>query len=286
MGANHVRKEVQRYLSEDVDRRVSFIQQELWIDYKTSEAVFRIMNNMSEVPLRPNAPALLVVGPGGSGKSAIISQIPHRVKNSKGLIVVSMAESPEIYIKKTLRSELSAALGLPSSQASGLKGAADIPNELREVIKLRRVWGLVIDEFHDALLRTKQEQRINMSILKKLLSAEYGLKLFIFGTMSAKLAMQSNEEFKRRFHEVMLGDWKEDEEFRSFLLELEESLPLRKPSCLYSEEMVSAILSITSGRMDKTVEIIRSAACYAIKTGVESINLDLLKKAVKNPWGY
>ena len=84
----------------------------------------------------------------------------------------------------------------------------------------------------------------------------------------------------------MLGDWKEDEEFRSFLLELEESLPLRKPSCLYSEEMVSAILSITSGRMDKTVEIIRSAACYAIKTGVESINLDLLKKAVKNPWGY
>ena len=209
MGANHVRKEVQRYLSEDVDRRVSFIQQELWIDYKTSEAVFRIMNNMSEVPLRPNAPALLVVGPGGSGKSAIISQIPHRVKNSKGLIVVSMAESPEIYIKKTLRSELSAALGLPSSQASGLKGAADIPNELREVIKLRRVWGLVIYEFHDALLRTKQEQRINMSILKKLLSAEYGLKLFIFGTMSAKLAMQSNEEFKRRFHEVMLGDWKE-----------------------------------------------------------------------------
>lgn len=143
MGANHVRKEVQRYLSEDVDRRVSFIQQELWIDYKTSEAVFRIMNNMSEVPLRPNAPALLVVGPGGSGKSAIISQIPHRVKNSKGLIVVSMAESPEIYIKKTLRSELSAALGLPSSQASGLKGAADIPNELREVIKLRRVWGPV-----------------------------------------------------------------------------------------------------------------------------------------------
>jgi hypothetical protein len=50
--------------------------------------------------------------------------------------------------------------------------------------------------------------------------------------------------------------------------------------------MVSAILSITAGRMDKTVEIIRSAACYAIKMGVEAINLDLIKKAVKNPWGY
>jgi hypothetical protein len=125
-----------------------------------------------------------------------------------------------------------------------------------------------------------------MSILKKMLSSEYGLKLFCFGTVSARNALQSNDEFKRRFYEISLGDWSEDEAFRAFLLEVEESLPLKKPSLLYSEELVKAILSVTYGRMDKTIELIKSAACYAIKSGAEQIDLEMLRRATRNPWGY
>src|SRR5690606_41474715 len=125
----------------------------------------------------------------------------------------------------SLKAELALALGLPLSSGVRHKSGSDIiPNESREVIRLRRVWGLVIDEFHDALLRPKQEQRVNMSILKKLLGGAYGLKLFCFGTVSARNALQSNDEFKRRFHEVALTGGFEDEGYRSFLLEVEESL--------------------------------------------------------------
>jgi hypothetical protein len=286
MDDSHVREDIRKYLSAEVHVRLAVIQQEVWIDYRSSEAVFKMMNNMADVPPRPNAPALLVVGAGGSGKSAIVSQIPRRVNNSEGLIVMSMAESPEISSRRTLRSELARALGVPLSQPATLKNQGDVPNEIKEIIKLRKIWGLVIDEFHDALLRTKQEQRINMSILKKLLSDEYGLKLFLFGTVSAKSALSSNLEFSRRFHEVTLGDWQEDEEFRAFLLELEESLPLRKPSYLYSGEIVGVLLDIASGRMDKTVDLVRSAACFAIKSGAESIDRELIIKAATNPWGY
>lgn len=286
MSDEHVRPDKRKYLSEDTDVRIAAILEELWVDNNSSEAVFRMMNNIEAVPDRMNAPALLVVGPGGSGKTAIISKIPSRIKNSDRLAFISMAESPEINVKKSLKTELALALGLPITAAQGAKGGSHIPNEIREVIKLRRIWGLVIDEFHDALLRSKQEQRMHMSILKKLLGAEYGLKLFCFGTFSARNALQSNDEFKRRFHEVILADWGEDEEFRSFLLEVEESLPLRLPSHLYSEEMVRSILSITYGRMDKTLDLIRGAACYAVKLGVEKIDLDMLQRANKNPWGY
>lgn len=286
MSGEHVRPDRQKYLSADVDVRIAAILQELWVDNSSSEAVFRIMNNIAAVPGRMNAPALLVIGPGGSGKTAIISKIPTRVKNSEGLAFISLAESPEINVKKSLKSELARALGVPITAAQAAKSGSDIPNEIREVIKLRKIWGLVIDEFHDALLRPKQEQRAIMSTLKKLLGSEYGLKLFCFGTMSARNALQSNDEFKRRFHEVALADWGEDEEFRSFLLEVEESLPLRLPSHLYSEEMVRSILSITYGRMDRTLDLIRSAACYAVKLGVEKIDLDMLRRANKNPWGY
>lgn len=286
MKFSHVREGIRAYVDADVETRMRITQQEVWIDYKSSETVFGMMNNIAEVPQRANAPALLVTGAGGTGKSAIISQIHKRVKNSGGLIFLSMAESPEISVKKTLRSELAMALGVPASRATSLKSSVDIPNEIREVIRYRNIWGLVLDEFHDALLRAKQEQRVNMSILKKLLSIEFGLKLFLFGTESAKLAMNSNPEFERRFTVVELGDWKESEEFRAFLLDLEESIPLKNPSCLYSEEMVGKILSITAGRMDKTVDLIRGAACYAIKLGIESITVEMLDKAAKNPWGY
>jgi hypothetical protein len=197
-----------------------------------------------------------------------------------------MAASPEINVKKTLKVELTLALGLPLSSGFRSKSSMDIPNEVREVIRLRKIWGAVIDEFHDALLRSKQEQRENMSMLKKLLSAEYGLKLFCFGTVIARNALQSNDEFKRRFHEVELKDWAEDEAFRAFLLEVEEALPLREPSCLYSELMVRSLLAITSGRMDKTLDLLRSAACYAVKLGTEQITPEMLHRAAQNPWGY
>jgi GTPase SAR1 family protein len=123
-----------------------------------------MMNNIAEVPERLNAPALLVIGPGGSGKTSIISKIPSRVRNSEGLLMISMAETPEVSIKKNLRVELALALGLPGEIRSRAKSGSEIPKELKEVIKLRQIWGVVIDEFHDALLRSKQEQRVNMSI--------------------------------------------------------------------------------------------------------------------------
>lgn len=286
MNYNHLKQSAQKYLNLDIDSRIAVIQREVWVDYGTSEAVFHMMNNMADVPDRQNAPALLVTGPGGAGKSAIIAKIRNRVRRSEGLIFLSMAESPEIAIKKSLRTELAIAVGIPIDQHSRVRPGSEIPREIAEVIKLRGFWGVVIDELHDALLRPKHEQRINMSILKKLLSSEYGLKLFCFGTIAAKQALQSNDEFKRRFFEVPLKDWIEDEAFRAFLLEIEESLPLKKPSNLYSKEMVKEILHTTSGRMDSTISLIRSAACYALRSGAECIDVDFLQRAKRNPWGY
>ncbi|MCE4072373.1 MULTISPECIES: TniB family NTP-binding protein [Pseudomonas] len=285
MEYSHVRPDVRDLLGLSIKDRMALMHRDLWINNPTTESVFRAINNISEIPSRLNAPALLVTGAGGSGKSALIDQIPKRVKNSDGLIFVTMAEDPEICAKKDLREELSKALGIPVAKKIS-RNDTGLPRGMIEVIRLRKVWGVVIDEMHDALLRPKQEQRMNMSVLKRLLSKEYGLCLFVFGTVMAKHALHSNEEFKRRFYEIELEDWKEDEAFRSFLLEVEESLPLRTASKLYSEEMVHQILVSTTGRMDKILELIKSAACYALKEGVEYIDIDFLRRAARDPWGY
>ncbi|MFW9082538.1 TniB family NTP-binding protein [Pseudomonas sp. P2757] len=210
----------------------------------------------------------------------------HRVVNSKGLLFIDMAEDPQIATKKSLRGELAKALQLPFDSLTRASPKVDVPNELGEAIKLRGIWGIVIDELQDALLRSKQEQRANMSILKKLVGPAYGLKMFGFGTVAARLALSSNDEFKRRFFEFPLENWKESEEFRSFLFEIEELMPLKLPSKLYSEEMTKAIITISAGRMDKTVELLRCAASYAIRRKIECIDIQCLKWAAKSPWGY
>lgn len=286
MDGNHLRADRRDLLALDPERRIKIIQADVWVDYQPSESIFRIINNIADVPSRITAPALLVTGPGGAGKTAIVKQIPHRVKNSTGLIFVDMAEDPGIRVNKSLRFELARAMGLPVDSPAFNNPRIDMPKELGEVIKLRKIWGIVIDELHDALLRNKQEQRMNMSILKKLLGESYGLAIIGFGTEVARSALSSNSEFKRRFHEFVLSDWRESEEFRAFLLEMEELIPLKKPSYLYSEKMVKAILNATEGRMDKTIELLKSSASYAIRKGVEAIDLECLSLASRNPWGY
>lgn len=63
-------------------------------------------------------------------------------------------------------------------------------------------------------------------------------------------------------------------------------MPLKEPSHLYSEEIVQALLSITHGRMDNALDILKSAACFAIKRGTERITEDMLRRAGDNLWGY
>lgn len=282
---DHVREDIREFVNVDITTRIAMIQKDVWINHRSSDEIFRVMNNMADIPNRINAPALLITGEGGTGKTTIINQIPKRVKNSEGLITIDMAEDLDLGAKKSLKVELAKALGLPQDRrASGQNG--DIPNEIKEVIKLRKLWGVTIDEMHDALLRPKQEQRANLSILKKLLGPEYHMVLFCFGTGKARQALKSSIEFERGFYEIKLDDWEENEEFRSFLLEYEESLPLKEPSNLYSKKMVKTLLKLTGGRMDTTISLIKAAACYAIRNGEEAITAEWINRASRSPWSY
>ena len=46
MSSEHVRSDIQKYLSADVDTRIAAIHNELWVDNNSSEAVFRINNDV------------------------------------------------------------------------------------------------------------------------------------------------------------------------------------------------------------------------------------------------
>lgn len=271
----------------DARERIALMNKDFWIDYGPGEKIFKMINNISCVPRRITAPALMVAGIGGTGKSAIVHQIPKRVEHSDGLLFLDMAVDPEYpQQKKTFHSELCRALGIPPQGSFKSKQGNWVLHELSDTLKLRGVWGIVIDEIHELLLVKKDEQRINGSILKTLIGERYGLCLFGFGVFGAASVLAAKPETKRRFTEIVLSDWGETEEFRGFLLAVEDNLPLREPSKLYEKDMVRTILQSTHGRMDQVINLIRSAGCYALKSGKEYIDIECLKAAAENEWLY
>lgn len=272
-------------LSLSDEARIHEIQKDdIYIESPVPMGVISVLKNMLKTSDRVQAPCLIVTGEGGSGKTSIIRQIKADHQISEQLVFVALNVNPYNLKFGELLVE---ALGVPPGSSVFGKPRKDLlPRELGEVIKLRGIKGLVIDELHDAMLVPRAEQQRNLSILKGLSNSPYCLTVAGFGTSAAKNALSYDYQLSRRFYKVELGDWYESEDFRSFLAGVELNLPLRMPSGLDGPEIVSLLIETTNGRMDDVVKLIKSAACYAICAGDERITLKNLRQAAASPWGY
>ncbi|MBM0280434.1 TniB family NTP-binding protein [Pseudomonas chlororaphis] len=256
----------------------------VWVDYPLAAKISDIVNNFCELPRRSQAPCMIVCGEGGTGKTSIINQLKRESRFKEKLIYVALNVNPYGYKFNELIAD---ALGVPCKSTRGVGRKSDsLMVELEEVIRLRNIRGIVIDELHDAMLVPRLEQGKHLSLLKGLSNAPFGLSVVGFGTNSAGNALAADKQLSRRFIKFQLTDWSETEGFRSFLAGLEEMLPLKYSSGLDREEIVGLLLSSTLGRMDDVVKLIRSTACYAIRTGEEKITPELLNKTITSPWGY
>lgn len=267
------------------DQRIAEIQKDdVWIEYPQTSKILDVLGNMLSVTDRIQAPCIMVGGEGGTGKTSIINQIKTNPTWRKSLVFLALNENP---FGLKFRELIVEALGVPHNfNGGGRTTKSVLPRELLEVIRLRQVKGIVIDEFHDAMLVSRIEQQKNLSLLKGLSGAPLSLSIFGFGTMSAKNALTFDPQLNRRFYKVDLEDWDESETFRSFLAGVEENLPLKLPSALYNPEIVQFLLVNTGGRMDDVIKLIKSAAAYAIRSGEERITLKQLDAAAAKPWNY
>lgn len=282
--ATHLQEQFRSLLNWSDDRRIAAIQDDYrWIDYPQSEAVFKTISNMLSVPNRSQAPCLLVYGEGGTGKSSIVSRLKSFPRFRERLIYVDLSIKPG---NAKLSKLISEALGAPFEHVKDGRDMRPVPVEIEQIIKLRGIKGIVLDELHDAFWVPRLEQQRNLSLIKGLTNAPNGLSVFGFGTSAANNALKSDAQFYRRFNTIMLQDWSEGDEFRSFVMGLESQLPLMKPSFLDSADLCGFILERTGGRMDAVIRLIRAAACYAIAGGEEAITINTLRKAFADPWGY
>lgn len=283
--ADHLLPMRRRLLELNDDLRIEEIHKDkIFISYPAADKILDIVSNMLNVSDRVQAPCLLVKGAGGSGKTSIINQIKHNKEASGRLVFLALNANP--YNLK-FGELLSDALGVPSGHSTNARYRKELlPTELGEIIKLRQIKGMVIDELQDAMLVARPEQLKNLSIIKGLTNAPYCLSLIGFGTSAAKSALTVDAQLSRRFHVVELEDWSETENFRSFLAGIEQNLPLKNASNLDGYEITKLLLELTGGRMDEVIKIIKSAASYAVKSGEERVTPSNLEKGLVAPWSY
>lgn len=281
MDLSHIKDAKRSLALSGVVERIDIINKNIWVDCPQCSRVERVVKNMLNARGLSPAPCLLVCGEGGAGKTSIINRISSRHGAADGTVVfASLAENPD---ELRFRELLLMALGVPlKAQGSGAK----LPNGLVKHLQLRKIFAVIIDEFHDALLAQVSEQRKNLSLLKKLSEPPYHLSIMGFGTTSAVNALNQDTQLERRFEVLKLLPWVEGDEFRSFLASIEENLPLRKASKLYSQETVKYLLTNTNGTMDQVLKVIRFAAIHAIKNGEEKITMESMQEGAVRRWDY
>lgn len=275
-------KESRRHMLECSDRdRINIIMQDIWVDCPQSALVLRMISNVIQCPRQIQAPCILVCGEGGSGKTSIVRQLKLISKKLEGQIVfMALNENPgNLHFRELLLD----AMGTPNCTRHA---KPSLPAELAEFVELRRVRAIVIDEFHDALLSNRPEQLKTLSMLKGLSGEPYCLSVIGFGTSLARNALRHDTQLLRRYYIHELPKWVESEVFRSFLSSLEENLPLRKESMLYSEEIVRFLLVNSDGVMDNIIKLVKHGAVVGIVNGEEKVTVNAMREAMSNPWSY
>lgn len=243
---------------------------DIFILHPSAEGLFRKMDMIMSMPHKVVAPCLLCLGTGGAGKTSTIEEIQRKNSTSANRIVfVTMHQNADnLGLKELILAEM----GLDTSRRA--RQSRRITAELQYIIKAENIRAIVIDEVHDALTLSPFQRKINLSLLKNLSGATYGLSVFAFGIPDAARFLREDPQLARRYAVHHLESWKNGQDFRNFVFSYIHRLPLKKPTNFRDQDLCLAILEKSLGITDNIVKILQASAWAAIADGTERITLN------------
>jgi hypothetical protein len=134
---------------------------------------------------------------------------------------------------------------------------------------------LMIDEVHNVITGPVNKQRQFLNVLKYL-GNDLQIPLVGLGTQAALRAIQADPQLANRFEPVALPRWQLDHDFLMLLASFEQALPLREPSRLVEERLARKLLALSEGSLGELSALLTVAAIYAVKSGTERIDEQVL----------
>jgi type II secretory pathway predicted ATPase ExeA len=243
---------------------------DFFIHHPSAERLFKKMDMIMSMPRKVVAPCLLCLGQGGAGKTTTVEELQHRNATSSNRIVfVTMHQNADnLGLKELILAEM----GLDTSRRA--RQSRRITPELQHIIKSENIKAIVIDEVHDALTLSPFQRKINLSLLKNLSGATYGLSVFAFGVPDAARFLREDPQLARRYAVHNLESWENGEDFRNFVFSYIHRLPLKKPTDFRDQNLCLAIMKKSLGITDNIVKILQASAWAAIADGTECITLN------------
>ena len=179
----------------------------------------------------------MLIGDSGAGKTSLLNEYcrkrPFAEKRRKDGILKTkyiMIEMPVAATEKRLLQELLKAIGGPST-------TSDPETSFDAVAKKIGLKAIIIDEFHN-LLGTQKNNLVNTLNQLKRVTNIPRVSLIISGTPAITRVLEFDEQFDKRFQRVVLPNWSETKDFKSFVVNYLACLPVELP-----EKLPSAIFS-------------------------------------------
>jgi hypothetical protein len=238
------------------------------------------MEDLLSFPKRTRMPNLLLVGPTNKGKTMIVEKFRRahpatpasQTENGAAQVSVLRVQMPAGPDGPRFFGAILDELGFPHMLTDRVSKRQETALRMMRETQVRI---LVIDEVHNILSGSRQQQRRFLNLLRWL-GNELQISLIAVGTAEALHAVQSDDQLANRFEPVGVPPWRDGSEYQQLLSTLEAVLSLRHPSDLSEPEVAHKILAKAEGIQGEIVSVVSRAAVRAVRSGAEAITADLI----------
>ena len=287
-GLSHLHASVHEVARATDQDRILRIRTDRWIAYARAQAALAAIEDLLSFPKRLRMPNLVIVGPTNNGKTMIVE----RFRRAHPPIEANDA-TDGIAVVPVLKVQMPA--GADESRFFGAilhaLGLVGMPSERRvlarqdtalRLMQTTQVRVLVLDELHNVLSGTRDQQRRMLNLIRWL-GNELQIPIVAVGTAEALRALQSDDQLANRFEPFPLPPWRAGDEYSRLLSTLQAILPLRVPSELTQPLVAARILAASEGILGEILTLVSRAAILAIRSGTESITAAIIDETTFTP---
>ena len=276
--AAHLSATAQATLELSVAERLDRIRRPRWIGYTRAKQLLDKLDDLLTHPKTHRMPNLLIVGDTNAGETMLANRFVQlhpadKTRAGEGVLVPVLAiQAPPTPEEGRFYNTILEALGTPYNPRERV---AQQQIQVLRMLKRIGIRMLIIDEVHNVLTGSVTKQRQFLNVLKYV-GNDLQITLVGLGTKEALRALQADPQLANRFEPAALPPWQLDQEFQMLLASFERVLPLRQPSRLADETLARKLLALSEGSLGELAVLLTSAAVYAVRSGTERIDEQVL----------
>lgn len=239
-------------------------------------------------PLTPDPECVALFGRFRTGKTTIVDSFckhyPVVIGEDSTHVPVLKVIIPAKATMSNLLVAMLSALGDPLAD----RGSVGVKlHRLHQLVSDCGVRIIILDEANHFVDRDSERVLHDVSNTMKNLIKGKNIACVLVGLPYTEEVLKVNEQFGSLFGDPLMLDpfrWDDDnpktvEEFRQFLYQVEQQLPLASRSYLSSREAAWRCFVATQGKVGYIMRLLRPSAEHAVRQGAASLSQELLKES-------